>query len=715
MIDESIKFSIVIAAYNNTKTINRCLDSIYNQTYTNYEVILSDDCSPDVDYSYLKEKYENLKILRLPENKGAGPARQYGIDNGVTGDWLLFVDQDDELSNHLVLLSLSRTIRRHNGSVLIQGDYKYISINENNSGVTKIDHPDIRPLHGIAFNVHFLKENRIGFHPNLGNHEDVYFNLLFRYHVKHKLGDKAIVRIPTILYTQYRTDDSVTQKKYNGLNFFEGTFNYQVDLYSYLLDDTWYITSDADKIELMKHPLMNALSIYESVVEKNDKSNYEFIINFGKDMTRLIDKINMKFSIKTKEEFYSIFFNQETIKTKNVLNLSSSQMELDVRFDRIYSIYQYYKDGMPYSHDSVNAKLLSIVIPVYNSKNIIRDTLDKLYKIIDVLRCEVIIVNDASPDGDYDYLKECYDSIVIINNETNKGYATSRQTGIDIATGKWLIFLDHDDEILDNIMCELDIIEKTQIPYLILRYGYKTHVIDTGEISGTQNSEDMFHGNIYNLNYIKKNNIRFTSQIKASEDTYFNHIIYDRVFNTYQFLIKSSPHTSIYQWNRYKETQSNCTVNGRTWSEDHYGDYINSRLLSLSFNDDVIPIRYKIYELYNILFDAIRYADEWSINSNNFRKEIYNDIQLVIAEIYKHLDDRCNNETLSNFVKYLSTPHPSNIEEISDIFKINLIALEGYIDFIKNRSSVIIDINTFLIKILVEFQKYINEQGDENE
>ena len=61
---ENIKISVVIPIFNNIDTIERCLDSIYSQTYKNYECILADDCS-DVDYSYLQEKYPLPNLERI--------------------------------------------------------------------------------------------------------------------------------------------------------------------------------------------------------------------------------------------------------------------------------------------------------------------------------------------------------------------------------------------------------------------------------------------------------------------------------------------------------------------------------------------------------------------------------------------------------------------------------------------------------------------------
>ncbi|CAO96371.1 glycosyltransferase family 2 protein [Erwinia tasmaniensis] len=97
---KDISFSIVIPAYNASESIVTTLDCVKEQSYKNFEVIIVDDKSADVDKLaevVRSERYSGLKInLVLSEIKlnGAG-ARNRGIDL-ATGDYVCFLDADDE-------------------------------------------------------------------------------------------------------------------------------------------------------------------------------------------------------------------------------------------------------------------------------------------------------------------------------------------------------------------------------------------------------------------------------------------------------------------------------------------------------------------------------------------------------------------------------------------------------------------------------------------
>lgn len=90
--------SVVIPVYNVEKYLNRCVESIVNQTYKNLEIILVDDGSPDkcpVLCEQWKVKDNRICVVHK-KNQGLGLARNTGIEN-ATGKYLCFVDSDDYL------------------------------------------------------------------------------------------------------------------------------------------------------------------------------------------------------------------------------------------------------------------------------------------------------------------------------------------------------------------------------------------------------------------------------------------------------------------------------------------------------------------------------------------------------------------------------------------------------------------------------------------
>ena len=95
--------SIIVPIYNVEKYIKKCIDSIINQTYTNLEIILVDDGSPDncgkICDKY-KEKDDRIKVIHK-KNGGLSDARNAGIDI-ATGEYITFIDSDDYVAENYI-------------------------------------------------------------------------------------------------------------------------------------------------------------------------------------------------------------------------------------------------------------------------------------------------------------------------------------------------------------------------------------------------------------------------------------------------------------------------------------------------------------------------------------------------------------------------------------------------------------------------------------
>ena len=89
--------SIITPIYNTQKYLNRCLDSLINQTLKDIEIICINDCSTDNSLEILKEyqnKDKRIKIINLKENKKQGYARNIAL-NKTNGEYIGFIDSDD--------------------------------------------------------------------------------------------------------------------------------------------------------------------------------------------------------------------------------------------------------------------------------------------------------------------------------------------------------------------------------------------------------------------------------------------------------------------------------------------------------------------------------------------------------------------------------------------------------------------------------------------
>ena len=186
---------------------------------------------------------------------------------------------------------------------------------------------------------------------------------------------------------------------------------------------------------------------------------------------------------------------------------------------------------------------LSIVIPIYNVEIYLKECLDSIYK-LDIKK-EVILVNDESQDNSYliiDEYREKYSNETIVINQKNKGLSGARNSGLNIATGKYIAFIDSDD-FLDVKQYEeffslgktknLDIIIGEHKKYTeekkYLTSKYSLDLKKLGTVTGKKFFEKSIKLNcfkeqvwddIYNREFLIKNNLKFKEKL-LHEDTLF--------------------------------------------------------------------------------------------------------------------------------------------------------------------------------------------------
>ena len=97
------KVSIIVPVYNVEKYLDKCIESIVNQTYRNIEIILVDDGSPDKCPEICNEwakKDDRIKVIHK-ENGGLSSARNAALEI-AQGDYITFVDSDDWIENDMI-------------------------------------------------------------------------------------------------------------------------------------------------------------------------------------------------------------------------------------------------------------------------------------------------------------------------------------------------------------------------------------------------------------------------------------------------------------------------------------------------------------------------------------------------------------------------------------------------------------------------------------
>ena len=190
-------------------------------------------------------------------------------------------------------------------------------------------------------------------------------------------------------------------------------------------------------------------------------------------------------------------------------------------------------------------KLVSVVIPVYNSEKKLKHTIESVINQT-YSNIEIILINDGSQDSSLEICnsyKEQDKRIIVINKE-NSGVSNTRNKGIEIASGKYIMFIDSDDYIEKEMI--YDMINKTDENTDLVISGMKMQYIENGKIvsqekyclmNKTYSVDDFVNAmmrdfelicfcgpccKLYKTENLKKFNVKFPTNLTMGEDTWYN-------------------------------------------------------------------------------------------------------------------------------------------------------------------------------------------------
>jgi glycosyltransferase involved in cell wall biosynthesis len=288
------KVSVIVPIYNTGKYLERCINSILNQTYGNLEIILVNDGSTD-DSRYICErfsrKYKHIKCINK-KNTGVSDSRNEGI-NVAQGDLITFVDSDDVISEDMIemlveLLEIEnadlsickiRYIHENNNYYIPSSNYKKFNFSreETLKAILNIHSFNIGPC-GKIYKRKLLDNLR--FESNLHINEDILF--LFLYATR---CDKTVY-IDSEKYFYIRREGSASTSPFSKKNF-----------------DTLFVTQtilDLCKFtpSLIDNSIRFALKNYIKLANKIIYSNYNLFKDELKMVTNKIDyyRKRIKFS-----------------------------------------------------------------------------------------------------------------------------------------------------------------------------------------------------------------------------------------------------------------------------------------------------------------------------------------------------------------------------------------------------------------------------------
>ena len=397
--EENFLISIVIPVYNAEKYLEQCLNSIQNQTYKNFEVILVNDGSMDHSESICMDfvKVDTRFKYFTKVNGGASSARNFGLDN-VTGDFITFIDADDWVDeNHLEVLL--NNIKENNSDMAV-------------SSIKKFDN-----VRNFEFRV-YSKQEKYLLNYNKLNREEFLVILPKLIHASNSYKIAVSKLFKKELVTDVRFDESIVYGE--DLDFFFKLYN-KVNSISYV-DEVTYIYRLHDESSSSKFGQLHMeqeLAIYKKMYERIEELGLP-TIHYVNTLRNLLD------------------YRKDYLDNRDLYN------EYVEFLEKIEKKNTYPKD------------LISIIVPIYNVSPYLRLCLESIEKQT-CSHFEVLLINDGSRDNSKDICLEFVerDNRFKYIEQQNAGLSAARNTGILNATGEFITFIDGDDFIESNYLEEL--------------------------------------------------------------------------------------------------------------------------------------------------------------------------------------------------------------------------------------------------------------------
>lgn len=466
---EKKKISIIVSAYNTEAYIEKCLNSLLQQTYRNIEILLIDDCSTDGTLKILKKfakKDKRIVLLENNKNQGLAYSRNLGLRK-ASGDFIGFVDSDDvvdpnyyeAMANELitqeatVAVSDIKSIYEVDGSVYVgkgcEGDpsdtLSYINVGLAASACNKLFQREVfehDPFHVGKIN------------------EDVAVVIPILIHAQ------KLVYVKDVYYYYIQRDHSIQNSDFSFKKF---------DIFTGV-EHTLLKIKTHDRYEIYKNALVfNQIILmffyqFPNISESQKRKKYlkEFYrLSFGYDVLN--------------NPFLNSFFKELGKKTRCFY-----QLLLFLEFHKLFwganmliNVYRVLKQKFQtvslFSGDlddlvllakknqglSVSGPTISVVVPNYNYARFMYQRIASILK-QKVHIFELILLDDCSSDESREVIDEIvsrispYISIKKIYNEVNSGSAFSQwEKGFQIAKGDYVWICEADDYCDDSALKEM--------------------------------------------------------------------------------------------------------------------------------------------------------------------------------------------------------------------------------------------------------------------
>lgn len=239
-----MKFSIIIAAYNAELEIEKTIQSILDQSFKDYEIIVINDSSTDNTKSVVS-KLNKVILIDNEKNIKAGGSRNRGLDI-AKGEYIVFLDSDDCLADETVLERLNNNISDNHTPDVVYIGFKtsdtgkeYLPNSYNSEKLVRLREWKYANIWDVCWNREFLNKNNMRFV------EEKYFeDFPFYYEGVLKSKTYSFIEYPIITYTKNRKASMTTALNTRKICDFYNNMTLLVNLYDIVSGEERKILSE---------------------------------------------------------------------------------------------------------------------------------------------------------------------------------------------------------------------------------------------------------------------------------------------------------------------------------------------------------------------------------------------------------------------------------------------------------------------------------------
>lgn len=585
------KISVILPTYNAEKYLQESIESILNQSFQDFELLIIDDFSKDATRLIVNSyKDRRIRLVDGPK-RGLAAALNWGIKI-AKGEYIARMDADD--------ISLPERFE------------KQVSFLDKHADVSLVG--SWQQKFGASNNIHCPAEK----------HEDIKIRLLFSCDLCHS----------TLMW---RRKDFITH------NLFYNEKSPQEDY------ELWLRAIK----KLKFHNLQEVLGKYR--VSGKSISDKKAIVLRDYETKLIVHNVEKLFGLKINSTEYSVLqkrmiegcpkdenkkiarhvFFEKLLKINNKKRLlNDKKLRITLEWLWKHTICGRWQDFVTQQNKKIK---ISVILPVYNVEKYL-DTALRSVLSQSLNDIEVICVNDGSTDGSLKKLEEwsLRDSRIVLLDQSNQGAGPARNYGIRFARGEYIAFLDPDDYYPDNNTLELMYVAAKREKALIVggslwedRKGkYKKNFYPYPNFGYTfrQNGfieyqdyqfDYSYQRFIYKTSFINKSNLYFPPLLRFQDPPFF----INAMIKARRFYALAVP-TYVY---RYSYKQIN-------WNKEKIADLIKGLLFNLK-----VSKKHQLAQLHYLTYYRIL---------KEFPNEIFKNISWSTVNAVKLLDRNIDNDLI---------------------------------------------------------------------